>query len=126
MSNNAANENNSILCIPIYQFPDPSCSRNITRSHRLFIEVTSQGGIEKSLASTIWRSTSVDASVWHNYIQLALEDPYRPKTNQSGYNFFFAEHFARLKPSYQGQERAISKRIVLLWSLHTEAEKQVG
>ncbi|XP_059277360.1 high mobility group B protein 10-like isoform X1 [Lycium ferocissimum] len=57
--------------------------------------------------------------------QLALKDPSRPKTNRSGYNFFFAEHYARLKPSYQGQERAISKRIGLLWSRLTEAEKQV-
>lgn len=57
--------------------------------------------------------------------KLALKDPSRPKSNRSGYNFFFAEHYARLKPSYQGQERAISKRIGLLWSLLTEAEKQV-
>lgn len=58
--------------------------------------------------------------------KLALKDPSRPKSNRSGYNFFFAEHYARLKPSYQGQERAISKRIGLLWSRLTEAEKQVG
>ncbi|PHT52730.1 High mobility group B protein 10 [Capsicum baccatum] len=57
--------------------------------------------------------------------QLALKDPSRPKSNRSGYNFFFAEHYARLKPSYQGQERAISKRIGLLWSRLTGAEKQV-
>ncbi|XP_009587802.1 high mobility group B protein 10-like [Nicotiana tomentosiformis] len=57
--------------------------------------------------------------------KLALKDPSRPKSNRSGYNFFFAEHYARLKPSYQGQERAISKRIGLLWSRLTEAEKQV-
>ncbi|XP_004251946.1 high mobility group B protein 10 isoform X3 [Solanum lycopersicum] len=57
--------------------------------------------------------------------QLALKDPSRPKPNRSGYNFFFAEHYATLKPSYQGQERAISKRIGILWSRLTEAEKQV-
>ncbi|XP_055802190.1 high mobility group B protein 10-like [Solanum dulcamara] len=57
--------------------------------------------------------------------QVAFKDPSRPKSNRSGYNFFFAEHYARLKPSYQGQERAISKRIGLLWSQLTEAEKQV-
>ncbi|CAN4096873.1 unnamed protein product [Withania somnifera] len=57
--------------------------------------------------------------------QLALKDPSRPKPNRSGYNFFFAEHYATLKPSYQGQERAISKKIGLLWSRLTEAEKQV-
>ncbi|KAK4733659.1 hypothetical protein R3W88_007920 [Solanum pinnatisectum] len=57
--------------------------------------------------------------------QLALKDPSRPKPNRSGYNFFFDEHYAMLKPSYQGKERAISKRIGLLWSRLTEAEKQV-
>lgn len=57
--------------------------------------------------------------------QMGFKDPSRPKPNRSGYNFFFAEHYARLKPSYQGQERAISKRIGLLWSRLTEAEKQV-
>ncbi|KAL3503693.1 hypothetical protein ACH5RR_038142 [Cinchona calisaya] len=56
--------------------------------------------------------------------QLAL-DPYRPKPNRSGYNFFFAEHYNRLKPSYHGQERAISKRIGDLWGRLSEDEKQV-
>ncbi|XP_027127330.1 high mobility group B protein 10 [Coffea eugenioides] len=56
--------------------------------------------------------------------QLAL-DPSRPKPNRSGYNFFFAEHYNRLKPSYHGQERAISKRIGVLWGRLSEAEKQV-
>ena len=57
-------------------------------------------------------------------LQLAL-DPSRPKPNRSGYNFFFAEHYNRLKPSYHGQERAISKRIGVLWGRLSEAEKQV-
>ncbi|XP_059444148.1 high mobility group B protein 10 [Corylus avellana] len=57
--------------------------------------------------------------------RLELRDPSRPKSNRSGYNFFFAEHYARLKPSYYGQEKAISKKIGLLWSNLTEAEKQV-
>lgn len=57
--------------------------------------------------------------------RLALRDPSRPKSNRSGYNFFFAEHYARLKPSHYGQEKAISKKIGLLWSNLTEAEKQV-
>ncbi|KAI4389690.1 hypothetical protein MLD38_001890 [Melastoma candidum] len=55
----------------------------------------------------------------------ALRDPFRPKSNRSGYNFFFAEHYARLKPQYHGQERAISKKIGFLWNNLTEAEKQV-
>ncbi|KAM1204893.1 hypothetical protein ACFX13_005877 [Malus domestica] len=57
--------------------------------------------------------------------RLALRDPSRPKSNRSGYNFFFAEHYARLKPLYYGQERAISKKIGYLWNNLTEAEKQV-
>lgn len=57
--------------------------------------------------------------------QLALRGPSRPKSNRSGYNFFFAEHYARLKPLDCGQEQAISKRIGLLWNNLTEAEKQV-
>lgn len=57
--------------------------------------------------------------------QLGLKDPCRPKPNRSGYNFFFAEHYGRLKPSYQGQERAISKKIGVLWSRLSEAEKLV-
>lgn len=57
--------------------------------------------------------------------RLALRDPSRPKSNRSGYNFFFAEHYARLKPLYYGQEKAISKKIGLLWTNLTEAEKQV-
>lgn len=57
--------------------------------------------------------------------RLALRDPSRPKSNRSGYNFFFAEHYGRLKPLYFGEEKAISKKIGLLWSNLTEAERQV-
>ncbi|KAL6195244.1 hypothetical protein ACLB2K_030864 [Fragaria x ananassa] len=57
--------------------------------------------------------------------RLATRDPSRPKSNRSGYNFFFAEHYASLKPLYYGQERAISKQIGYLWNNLTEDEKQV-
>ncbi|XP_010252902.1 PREDICTED: high mobility group B protein 10 [Nelumbo nucifera] len=57
--------------------------------------------------------------------RLALKDPSHPKPNRSGYNFFFAEHYARLKPLHHGQEKAISKKIGHLWSKLTESEKQV-
>ncbi|KAF7814855.1 high mobility group B protein 10-like [Senna tora] len=57
--------------------------------------------------------------------RLGLRDPSRPKSNRSGYNFFFAENYARLKPSYFGQERAISKKIGFLWNHLTEAERQI-
>ncbi|XVE80653.1 hypothetical protein DITRI_Ditri14bG0156100 [Diplodiscus trichospermus] len=57
--------------------------------------------------------------------RLASRDPSRPKSNRSGYNFFFAEHYARLKPMYHGEEKAISKKIGHLWNNLTEAEKQI-
>ncbi|XP_043700176.1 high mobility group B protein 10-like [Telopea speciosissima] len=56
--------------------------------------------------------------------QMALKDPPRPKLNRSAYNFFFAEHYTRLKPSHHGQEKVISKKIGHLWSKLTEDEKQ--
>ncbi|XP_047976945.1 high mobility group B protein 10 [Salvia hispanica] len=55
----------------------------------------------------------------------AVKDPAHPKRNRSGYTFFFAEQYQILRPSYHGQERAISKKIGHLWSNLTEAEKQV-
>ncbi|CAH9135197.1 unnamed protein product [Cuscuta epithymum] len=57
--------------------------------------------------------------------QLALPDHSRPRQNLSGYNFFYAEQYAKLKPSHQGHAKAISKEIGLLWSRLTDAEKQV-
>ncbi|XP_010552322.1 PREDICTED: high mobility group B protein 10 isoform X2 [Tarenaya hassleriana] len=57
--------------------------------------------------------------------RLALVDSQRPKCHRSGYNFFFAEQYARLKPEYQGQERALTKKIGHMWSTLSESEKQV-
>ncbi|KAK4743964.1 hypothetical protein SAY87_010276 [Trapa incisa] len=57
--------------------------------------------------------------------RLAMRDPSRPKSNKSGYNFFFSEQYAKLRPQYYGQERAITKKIGHLWSSLTDAEKQV-
>ncbi|KAF4349103.1 hypothetical protein CsatB_013221 [Cannabis sativa] len=76
-------------------------------------------------------SYSSDTHHHHNHhrnrkkSKLSLKDPSRPKSNRSGYNFFFAEHYTRLKPTYFGQEKAISKKIGALWNNLTEAEKQV-
>ncbi|CAL5392335.1 unnamed protein product [Camellia sinensis] len=61
----------------------------------------------------------------HKRYQLALRDPSRPQPSRSGYNFFFAEHYNRLNSLHQGQEKAISKNIEVLWSRLTDAEKQV-
>uniref|UniRef100_A0A1J3G1M6 High mobility group B protein 10 n=2 Tax=Noccaea caerulescens TaxID=107243 RepID=A0A1J3G1M6_NOCCA len=57
--------------------------------------------------------------------KLALVDSQKPKCHRSGYNFFFAEQYARLKPEYHGQERSITKKIGHMWSNLTESEKQV-
>ncbi|XP_059666607.1 high mobility group B protein 10-like [Cornus florida] len=57
--------------------------------------------------------------------QQASRDLARPKPNRSGYNFFFSEQYTRLKPLYHGQEKAITKKIGVLWSRLTEAERQV-
>ncbi|KAK9107750.1 hypothetical protein Syun_023761 [Stephania yunnanensis] len=56
---------------------------------------------------------------------LAARDPSRPKPNRSGYNFFYSEHYGRLKTLHGGQEKTISSRIANLWSRLTLAEKQV-
>lgn len=57
--------------------------------------------------------------------RLALRDSPRPKPSRSSYNFFYAENYAKLKPLYYGQEKAISNKIGVLWSELSEAEKQV-
>ncbi|PIN25123.1 HMG box-containing protein [Handroanthus impetiginosus] len=57
--------------------------------------------------------------------QMAFRDPSHPKPNRSGYTFFFAEQYHRLRPLHHGQEKTISKKIGQLWSRLTEAEKQV-
>lgn len=58
--------------------------------------------------------------------KLSTLDPTHPKPNRSGYNFFFAEQHARLKPLYPGKDREISKIIGDLWSKLTEPEKSVS
>uniref|UniRef100_A0A2P2KIB2 Transcription factor n=1 Tax=Rhizophora mucronata TaxID=61149 RepID=A0A2P2KIB2_RHIMU len=57
--------------------------------------------------------------------RLSLHDPSRPRSNRSGYNFFFAEHYGRLKPLHRGQEKIITKKIGHMWNNLTGAEKQV-
>ncbi|XP_031481475.1 high mobility group B protein 15 isoform X1 [Nymphaea colorata] len=56
---------------------------------------------------------------------LRKKDPSHPKPNRSGYNFFFAEQHARLKPLYPGKDREISRMIGELWNKLTEEEKAV-
>ncbi|KAJ3697400.1 hypothetical protein LUZ61_001105 [Rhynchospora tenuis] len=52
-------------------------------------------------------------------------DPNHPKPNRSGYNFFFAEQHAQLKPLHPGKDREISRMIGERWNSLTEIEKNV-
>ncbi|KAL8172255.1 hypothetical protein V2J09_024059 [Rumex salicifolius] len=57
--------------------------------------------------------------------EIKRRDPALPKPNRSGYNFFFAEQHARLKPLYRGRDREISRIIGELWTKLQESEKSV-
>lgn len=57
--------------------------------------------------------------------EIKRRDPAHPKPNRSGYNFFFAEQHARLKPLHPGKDREISRMIGELWNKLTEPEKAV-
>ncbi|XP_052190071.1 high mobility group B protein 15 isoform X2 [Diospyros lotus] len=57
--------------------------------------------------------------------EMKKRDPAHPKPNRSGYNFFFAEQHARLKPLYPGKDREISRTIGELWTKMKESEKAV-
>ncbi|XWS35132.1 hypothetical protein CRYUN_Cryun21dG0099900 [Craigia yunnanensis] len=57
--------------------------------------------------------------------EIKRRDPAHPKPNRSGYNFFFAEQHARLKPLHPGKDREISRMIGELWNKLTESEKAV-
>lgn len=57
--------------------------------------------------------------------EIRKRDPALPKPNRSGYNFFFAEQHARLKPLHQGKDREMSRTIGDLWNKLQESEKTV-
>ncbi|KAF8111630.1 hypothetical protein N665_0074s0152 [Sinapis alba] len=57
--------------------------------------------------------------------EIKRRDPAHPKPNRSGYNFFFAEQHARLKPLHPGKDREISRMIGELWNKLNEQEKSV-
>ncbi|KAI3775955.1 hypothetical protein L1987_45715 [Smallanthus sonchifolius] len=57
--------------------------------------------------------------------EMRKRDPAHPKPNRSGYNFFFAEQYARLKLLHTGKDRAISRMIGEEWNKLTESEKVV-
>ncbi|KAF8106496.1 hypothetical protein N665_0139s0085 [Sinapis alba] len=57
--------------------------------------------------------------------EIKRRDPAHPKPNRSGYNFFFAEQHARLKPLNPGKDREISRMIGELWNKLNEQERSV-
>jgi len=52
--------------------------------------------------------------------------PVHPKHSRSGYNFFFAEQHAKLKPLHQGKEGEIPRIIGELWSKLKLSQKMVS
>ncbi|KAL3637657.1 hypothetical protein CASFOL_018528 [Castilleja foliolosa] len=57
--------------------------------------------------------------------EIRKRDPAHPKPNRSGYNFYFAEQHARLKPLYHGKDREISRIIGQTWTKLNEPERAV-
>lgn len=57
--------------------------------------------------------------------EIKKRDPAHPKPNRSGYNFFFAEQHARLKPLHPGKDRDISRMIGELWNKLNENDRAV-
>ncbi|GAB2295706.1 hypothetical protein Dimus_029860 [Dionaea muscipula] len=57
--------------------------------------------------------------------EMRKRDPAHPKPNRSGYNFFFKEQHAILKPLYSGKDREISRMIGELWTNLKNNERTV-
>ncbi|EPS71970.1 hypothetical protein M569_02790 [Genlisea aurea] len=57
--------------------------------------------------------------------EMRKRDPSHPKPNRSGYNFFFAEQHARLKPHYHGRDREISRIIGKSWNKLQDCDRAV-
>lgn len=57
--------------------------------------------------------------------EIKRRDPAHPKPNRSGYNFFFAEQHARLKPLHHGKDREISRMIGEQWNKLNESDRTV-
>ncbi|KAL1808282.1 hypothetical protein ACET3Z_025272 [Daucus carota] len=87
-------------------------------------QVTPNHGTEK-ISDNMATSTGVQRRRRRKKCEMKKRDPARPKPNRSGYNFFFAEQHARLKPLYPGKDRDISRMIGDLWNKLNEAGKAV-
>ncbi|KAM7488774.1 hypothetical protein LguiB_026258 [Lonicera macranthoides] len=84
----------------------------------------------QSVMSNVSGSTTAAAPLVHRRrrrkkCEMKKRDPAHPKPNRSGYNFFFAEQHARLKPLHPGKDRDISRMIGELWNKLKENEKAV-
>ncbi|KAK9029810.1 hypothetical protein V6N11_031255 [Hibiscus sabdariffa] len=88
-------------------------------------QVPHQYGVYAGNSETILASSGVQRRRRRKKSEIKRRDPSHPKPNRSGYNFFFAEQHARLKPLHPGKDREISRMIGELWNKLTESEKTV-
>ncbi|XP_022722494.1 high mobility group B protein 15-like [Durio zibethinus] len=88
-------------------------------------QVPHQYGVFASKSDNSHASLGVQRRRRRKKSEIKRRDPAHPKPNRSGYNFFFAEQHARLKPLHPGKDREISRMIGELWNNLTESEKAV-
>ncbi|KAK8608986.1 hypothetical protein V6N13_025295 [Hibiscus sabdariffa] len=88
-------------------------------------QVPHQYGAYSGRSDTFHASSGVQRRRRRKKSEIRRRDPAHPKPNRSGYNFFFAEQHARLKPLHPGKDREISRMIGELWNKLTESEKTV-
>ncbi|MBA0696338.1 hypothetical protein Goari_002896 [Gossypium aridum] len=88
-------------------------------------QVPHQYGVFASKSDSAHASSGVQRRRRRKKSEIKRRDPAHPKPNRSGYNFFFAEQHARLKPLHPGKDREISRMIGELWNNLTESEKTV-
>ncbi|XWS13426.1 hypothetical protein CRYUN_Cryun36dG0036400 [Craigia yunnanensis] len=88
-------------------------------------QVPDQYGVFASKSDNAQASLGVQRRRRRKKSEIKRRDPDHPKPNRSGYNFFFAEQHARLKPLHPGKDREISRMIGELWNKLNEEEKAV-
>ncbi|XP_021291222.1 high mobility group B protein 15 isoform X1 [Herrania umbratica] len=88
-------------------------------------QIPQQYGIFASKSDNAYTSLGVQRRRRRKKSEIKRRDPAHPKPNRSGYNFFFAEQHARLKPLHPGKDREISRMIGELWNKLNETEKVV-
>ncbi|KAK8494179.1 hypothetical protein V6N12_044595 [Hibiscus sabdariffa] len=74
-------------------------------------QVPHQYGAYSGRSDTFHASSGVQRRRRRKKSEIRRRDPAHPKPNRSGYNFFFAEQHARLKPLHPGKDREISRMI---------------